>query len=656
MIYCEKVSELFGLSGDEIAQRMENFYNDNSDAEKKSWRASLPKLIEVIQSAGLGNLYIATEYELPAGGRIDAALIGDDDNGKHRVLVIELKQWSRDGIEYYANKGFPAIKVNATNPYLSRHPVNQTKEYTDALIGNHSNVVNGQLSVSGCQYLHEFELGEKNFFIQDRYSDIDISMMFVKGEEKVFADYLKSVFSPFTDNELARNLFIEGDYVTTEMDMEIINRITESPDNIPLWHDQSKILDYIMPLLKQQAEGKLRTKHMIVIAGAAGTGKTVLLTHLVASILKERPETKVGVVVQPNWEKTGENIFKIYGMNSRYLSVTTATKIITGNERYDVIIVDEAHKLSRKYGKQHPSFGQVYKIPGFEDCNSHLEILQKMGKQIILMYDVLQAIRPANITREMFQQLTAGYEKKFLHTQFRIQAPKEKSYTSDDYVNGIKYLLYKDTGLLASDLTNYNPDFNRDVFRDKSEDAYFGYFTGKPMHQLIDWIEEDRNFHAEHINRVLSGMFCCSTADKWSSTHGKDPSITHFHEDGLNRRWNSTQENWINIGDEDAEDQIGSVFAVQGIDLNKVGVMIGPDIRVNEDGKLEAVPDNHNNTNNKFSVEEMTDPMNQFEFTLYILNQYYVLLTRGIDGIRLGFWDGNDSFRKYMEDTLDIGA
>ena len=99
-------------------------------------------------------------------------------------------------------------------------------------------------------------------------------------------------------------------------------------------------------------------------------------------------------------------------MNSRYLSVTTATKIITGNERYDVIIVDEAHKLSRKYGKQHPSFGQVYKIPGFEDCNSHLEILQKMGKQIILMYDVLQAIRPANITREMFQQLTAGYEKK----------------------------------------------------------------------------------------------------------------------------------------------------------------------------------------------------------------------------------------------------
>ena len=390
-----------------------------------------------------------------------------------------------------------------------------------------------------------------------------------------------------------------------------------------------------------------------VINGDAGTGKTVLLTHLVANILKDRPEAKIGVVVQPNWEKTGLNIFKVYGMNSNYLSITTTTKIITENKRYDVSIVDESHKLSRRYGKQHPSFGQVYKIQEFEDCNSHLEILQKMGQQIILMYDVLQSIRPANITREMFQKLTDGYEKKFLHTQFRIQAPKGKNYTSDDYVNGIKYLLYKDTKLLSSKLTNYNPNFNREVFNDKSPDAYFGYVTGKPMHQLIEWIEEDRNFNAEHINRVLSGMFCCATVDKWSIAHGKDSSITHFHEDELNRRWNSTQENWININDADAEEQIGSVFAVQGIDLNKVGVMIGPDIQVNTDGMLEAVPDSHINTNNKFSVEEMKDPDNQFEFTLYILNQYYVLLTRGIDGIRLGFWE-NEAFRKYMEDTLNI--
>lgn len=390
-----------------------------------------------------------------------------------------------------------------------------------------------------------------------------------------------------------------------------------------------------------------------VINGDAGTGKTVLLTHLVADMLIERPQSRIGVVVQPNWEKTAKEIFRIYGMNSSNLDVFTSSKLITNDEKYDVIIVDESHKLSRKHGKQHPSFNAVYNIPGNEGYNSHLEIIQKIGTQIILMYDVLQAIRPANVTRDMFKDLTKDYEKRFLKTQFRIQTPEEKSYTSDDYINGIKYLLYKDTGLLTSELTNYNPSFNRDVFKDKDFDAYFGYVKNKPMRQLFDWIDDDLNFNPEHINRVLSGMFCCDTVDKWAIADGRDSSIKHFHEDGFDRRWNSTQENWININDDDAQDQIGSVFAVQGIDLNKVGVMIGPDIKVNDEGKLEAVPDNHNNVNNKFTVEEMEIPENQYEFTLYILNQYYVLLTRGIDGIRVGFWE-NDEFKKYMEEVLEI--
>lgn len=483
------------------------------------------------------------------------------------------------------------------------------------------------------------------------------------------------------DNPKSRKTYIEFDEITNLTGGNSVNDYAErekvaSEVILPFWEE----VLYKKGWVKTQTLKELRAKALVkyspiklltseqselikeitnnparsfVINGDAGTGKTVLLTHLVASMLRERPLARIGVVVQPNWEKIGNEIFRIYGMNSSSLDVLTASKLINRGDKYDVIIVDESHKLSRKHSKQHPSFNAVYNIPGNEDCESHLEIIQKLGTQVILMYDVLQAIRPANVTREMFKDLTKDYENRFLKTQFRIQAPKEKPYTSDDYVNGIKYLLYKDTGLLSSELTNYDPSFNREVFRDNNIDAYFGYVTGKPMRQLFDWIEDDRNFNPEHINRVLSGMFCCDTVDKWAIAHGKDPSITHFHEDGFDRRWNSTQENWVNIKDDDAEDQIGSVFAVQGIDLNEVGVMIGPDIRVNDEGKLEAVPDNHNNINNKFSVEEMEIPNNKYEFTLYILNQYYVLLTRGIDGIRVGFWE-NDAFRKYMEEVLEI--
>lgn len=48
----------------------------------------------------------------------------------------------------------------------------------------------------------------KNPFCQDDYSDVDISNMFVMGEEGAFADYLKSMFSSTADNEEAKSLLL----------------------------------------------------------------------------------------------------------------------------------------------------------------------------------------------------------------------------------------------------------------------------------------------------------------------------------------------------------------------------------------------------------------------------------------------------------------
>lgn len=80
------------------------------------------------------------------------------------------------------------------------------------------------------------------------------------------------------------------------------------------------------------------------------------------------------------------------------------------------------------------SFNSIYKIPDFSSCETHLEPLLQLSYQLILMYDVLLAIRPANISRIKFRKLTSDSEQRYLTTQFRIQAPKGKSYTSEDYI------------------------------------------------------------------------------------------------------------------------------------------------------------------------------------------------------------------------------
>ncbi|RHW49740.1 hypothetical protein DS831_06140 [Bombilactobacillus bombi] len=475
------------------------------------------------------------------------------------------------------------------------------------------------------------------------YEVINLTMGNSIAEYQNREDISSKVILPFWSNVLYPKKWVKSKTIDKLRDEELVKY---SPIKI-LTEQQQNIINDIL---------KHPTKSY-VINGDAGTGKTILLTHLVAKLIKKNEKNKnnkirIGVVVQPNWEDIAKKIFKVYGLlNNDNLTVATSTTLIKQKDLYDIIIVDESHKLSRRHNKQMASFNSVYNIKKFSNCKSHLEILKKLGKQMVLMYDVLQAIRPANITRADFRELTADFEQRTLSTQFRVQVSVSKSYTSDDYINGIKYLLYKDTNLLQ--YTNYNPDFDKSLFQDNADDAYFGYFEDKPLHKLSNWIDSDRNFHPEHINRVLAGL-----VEPWKIADGKDINKTQWHEKGydnepdLNLRWNSTQKNWLQSKDTDAKDQIGSVFAVQGIDLNKVGVLIGKDLQVNKDNQLVGDPSHFYNVNGKFSKEDYDIPTNKTEFTIYVLNIYYVLLTRGIDGIRIGFWH-NDKFKKYFKETLE---
>lgn len=440
------------------------------------------------------------------------------------------------------------------------------------------------------------------------------------------------VILPFWENVL----FSEGWVNTPKLDKLRASALVKYSPIKKLTEEQNRLIEEILD----------NSHKNYVINGDAGTGKTVLLTHLVAKYIKASQKKKIAVIVQPNWKETAIEIFKVFGIHSSNLNISTSTKFITQGEKYDVIIVDESHKLSRKYPKQLSSFNNVYNNEKFADCENHLEPIKRLGNQIILMYDVLQAIRPANIQREEFQELTSSFEKRDLTTQFRIHASRGGKYTSDDYVNGIKYLLYKDTGLLK--YTNFDGNFDRSLFKEDDIDAYFGYFEDKPLKNMINWLEKDKNYNKEHVNRILSGF-----VEDWKQADGKDDSIHHFFEDDISRRWNSTQENWINSSEDDAEEQIGSVFAVQGIDLNKVGVLIGKDLLVDEKGRLYGEPSNFKNVNGKHTKEELEISEIRKEFTMFVLNIYYILLTRGIDGVRIGFWD-NEDFKNYFKKTFDI--
>lgn len=589
-IYCEKVYELFRLSGNEIVQRMEEFNSDNSAAEKKSWKMSLPKLINVVHKAGLDNLYLVTEYELPAGGRIDAILIGDDDGGSHNALVIELKQWSRSGIEYYGNYGFPVIKVNATEPYLSRHPVNQTKEYTDALNGNHSNVVNGQLKIHGCQYLHDFELAEKNFFSSNGYSDVDISDMYVMGEENSFVAYLKTLFSTEKDNEMAKNLFADGDYITTELDMEIINKITESPDNIPLWHDQSKIMDYIIPLLKNQANGTLNTKHMIVISGAAGTGKTIVGFRILAEYWRLHPNANNSYKCKYTLPKS-RTIKQVLDGLSNDIAGIKPIFLDSIRTYHDVLVIDEAHRIT--------------------EFNNAI----KSAQIVIVLQDDRQRVRGNEIgTKDNFNKFARQNEYKF--AAFPLDYQKRSGLGS--YVDRLDKLLY-------------NQVYKNDV--------------GLGIDVIVyDNIQDMEKWMKIQHDKTKSAKYYASYCWEWKSQ--KRPTEIDIKIPEVNplfqKQWNPMydQYNWYL----DSIDKVGCIYTAQGLGFDYVGFIWWDDLVWRTDHW-----EYHIDKVTRYDYQLKNSIRNHADNQELLLNIYRVMLTRAKKG--LGIWFKDDETKKHFKET-----
>jgi hypothetical protein len=93
-------------------------------------------------------------------------------------------------------------------------------------------------------------------------------------------------------------------------------------------------------------------------------------------------------------------------------------------------------------------------------------------------------------------------------------------------------------------------------------------------------------------------------------------------------------------------DEAGSIYTIQGYDLNIAGVIIGPDL-VYRNGKIQLDGSNYfdprgNQRNNKLRGISYTDS----DIQKFVENIYSVLLTRGIRGTYVHVVD--PALREYL--------
>jgi len=266
-------------------------------------------------------------------------------------------------------------------------------------------------------------------------------------------------------------------------------------------------------------------------------------------------------------------------------------------DTYDTLIVDEAHRLNEKSGLyRNLGENQVMELIRAARCT----VFFVDEDQRVTLHDIghLQELR------DRARAAGAEVTELELASQFRCNG-------SDGYLAWLDDTLdIRSTANDRLDTSEY--DFR--VFDDPVE-----------MHRLIDSKNE-----ASNRARVVAG-YCW----KWPSKNDTTAWDIEMPEFGYRRRWNLTDDGSLWIVKPNSVEQVGCVHTCQGLELDYVGVIIGPDM-IYRDGRI--ITDATRRATSDQSVRGLKTRLKQDrEPTLaladrIVKNTYRTLLTRGMKG------------------------
>lgn len=461
----------------------------------------------------------------------------------------------------------------------------------------------------------------------------------------------------------ANHGIVDADYYQRDSYREIFNEIFESlrssyglfsqskPDieNSDLYkyspfkqlnEEQENVVTSLSERIISSLSDKKSPLQEFIIQGGAGTGKTILavyLIKLIADYSSERPITteedalpltqaatkrplRIGIVIpQSSLRQTIKRVFKsVDGLsNKMVLSPFDVPKIVLNeNTKYDLLIVDEAHRLNRFSTQANGSVFKMYRDNNRAlygeadkegDQHNQLDWMRTCSKNLVLLLDPTQAVRPADMSSKVWESVIAESITNKLY--FQLHSQMRMKLSEIDKYKALIDTLFGDRPIEESDV----PDFSGYDFR---------IFTNfKEMHEALTRREEEYG-----LSRMVAGY-----AWPWISKGDKSDSAPYdFELDGVTMRWNRTVESWVHSPT--AFQEVGSIHTIQGYDLNYAGVIIGADVELDESGKYRVNKNNYHDKRGKANNKVANEKTTPERLRRYVANIYKVLLTRGIRG------------------------
>ena len=565
--------------------------HSTSESEIRSWKNSLAALSSILDHNDVpSDLGLGIEFQIPkTSKRIDVLLSGVTALNESSVLIVELKQWE------FANKttmdGVVNTFVGGGNRDV-QHPSYQSWSYAQLLRDFATVVEDESMILNSCAYLHNMTTAGD---LKDPFYSHHLlnSPSFIGSEGPMFRGYICSKFRN-GDSGLALDKLENSEIKPSKSLADAVKGMLDGNDEFTLLDDQKVIYEKAVQLATHNDQ----KKRVFIVRGGPGTGKSVLAVNLLSRFTSARLNSRYVT-------KNSAPRLVYAARLSGHLRKGRISELFTGsgsfvdclNNEYDALIVDEAHRLNAKSGM----FGNLGE-------NQVKEIIQS-SRTSIFFIDEYQRIHMKDVGSE---ELIRGFAKELnaevfdadLTSQFRCGG-------SDGYLAWVDNSL----GLRATANTSLDTtQFEFRIFDDPKE--------------MYDTIIKKNNQNFK--SRLVAG-YCWN----WISKRYPDEDDIILENGKLSAKWNLNQHGMLWIEKDESISEIGCIHTCQGLELDYVGVIIGPDLRLSGG---HVVTDVSQRAKTDASIKGLKTMLKQNpeEATRrgreIVLNTYRTLLTRGMKG------------------------
>jgi DUF2075 family protein len=578
--------------------------------EVASWKNSLREMYFILEDAAIPtDSGVSIEYRIPqTSKRIDFILTGCDAQNNEQVILVELKQWSK--IELTDKD---AIVITRFQQGLSEenHPSYQAWSYASLINNFNETVYQEKIQINPCAYMHNY-VGDGVIDSPFYAEHIAKAPVFLKSDKEKLREFIKK-YVKHGDKRDTMYRIDNGKIKPSKSLADSLAKMLKGNEEFVMI-DEQKIVYETALMLARMSDTK--NKNVLIIEGGPGTGKSVVAINLLVAI------SKAGFLAQYVTKNSApRNVYE--SMLTGHFKKTEISSMFSGSGAFtesevnifDALIVDEAHRLNEKSG--------MFRNMG----ENQIKEIIHASKFSIFFIDEDQKVAWTDIgeKEEIIKWANAEGAKvqsMELSSQFRCNG-------SDGYLSWLDNVLgIHETANTTLDQRDYE------------------FKVIKSPNELRDLIFEKNKI--KNKARLVAG-YCWDWVSKKKVT--ENDIVMADYDFGM--KWNLASDGNLWIIRPESVKEVGCIHTCQGLDVDYIGVIIGPDFIV-RDGKIITDPSMRATTDASIKGYKKLlkdDPKGaQEKVDKIIKNTYRTLMTRGMKGCYIYCTDSET--QKYFEEKL----